>query len=150
MVPSTAQLTTRAWDRLHLSYHPATNRSYDRMFVDLMTFLVSTGLCLDQVTMSQLFVFREINHSAANIKKIEKREINHSAANIKKNLKNYLAAIRAKFILYGLLTLIFRDERIQLYIRSLEINRQIQPRQQLVIIDKNYRNCDNIHSIPTF
>ena len=50
MVPGTAQLATRAWDRLHLSYRPATKRSYDRMFVDCMIFLVSTGFSLDQVT----------------------------------------------------------------------------------------------------
>ena len=87
--------------RLHLSYRPATKRNYDRTFLDFMAFLVSTGLLLDQVTSWQLLIFMEYL-----------QESDHSPANI----SNYLAVIRAKFILYGLPTPMFKDERMQMYI----------------------------------
>ena len=114
-----AQLATRVWARLHLSYHRATKRNYDRMSLDFMAFLVSTGLSLDQVTIWQLLVFIEYL-----------QENDHSPANI----SNYLAAIRAKFILYGLPTL--DDERIQMYVKSLKVNRQLQPAQNIVTTDQ--------------
>ena len=59
MVPGTAQLATRAWERLQLAHRPATKRNYDRMFFDFVAFLVSTGLSLDQVDIWHLLAFME-------------------------------------------------------------------------------------------
>ena len=105
-----AHLATRAWARLQFFYRTATKRNYDRMFFDFMAFLVSTGLSTSQVTNWQLLVFMEYLH-----------ENHHSPSNI----ANYLAAIRANFILYGFPTVMFKDERIQMYIKSLKINRHL-------------------------
>ena len=115
-----AQLATRAWARLQFAYRPATKKNYDRMFFDFMAFLVSTGLSINQVTNWQLLIFMEYLH-----------ENHHSSLNI----ANYLAAIRANFILYGLPTAMFKDERIQMYIKSLKINRQLKPIQHTVITE---------------
>ena len=126
------QLATRAWARLQLSYCPATKRNYDRMFLDFLAFLVSTGLSLNQVNNWQLLIFMEYLH-----------ENQHSPSNI----VNYLAAIRAKFILYGLSTVMFKDERMQLYIKSLKINRQLKPVQPTVITEDLLQEIVQIASL---
>ena len=44
------------------------------------------------------------------------------------NISNSMAAIRAMFIVYGLNTQPFQDERIPLYIKSLKINAAFTPK----------------------
>ena len=44
------------------------------------------------------------------------------------NISNYMSAIRAMFIVHGLNTHPFKDERIPLYIKSLKINAVFQPK----------------------
>ena len=52
------------------------------------------------------------------------------------NISNHLLAIRAMFIVYGLNTNPFKDERLPLYIKSLKINALFNPRMsKLVSID---------------
>ena len=44
------------------------------------------------------------------------------------NISNHLAALRAMYIVYGLRTSAFQDQRLQYYIRSLKLNRPLRPR----------------------
>ena len=108
--PGTAQLATSACNRLLQSLRPATQRTYSRMFQDFMGFLVASGLSLGQVNIYIFLAFLEYLHSYA-----------LTATNI----CNYLAGIRAFFILYGLPTDMFQDQRIQMFVKSLKINRPL-------------------------
>ena len=105
--PGTVQLATSACNRLLQSFRPSTQRTYSRMFQDSLGFLVASGLSLGQVNIYILLAFLEYLHSNA-----------LTATNI----CNYLAGIRAFFILHGLPTDIFQDHRIQMFVKSLKIN----------------------------
>ena len=41
------------------------------------------------------------------------------------NISNYLAGIRAYCVIYNICTISFRDEKIQMFIKSLKINRPL-------------------------
>ena len=49
------------------------------------------------------------------------------------NISNHMAAIRAMFIVHGLNTEPFKDQRIPLYIKSLKINARFKPRTVKII-----------------
>ena len=49
------------------------------------------------------------------------------------NISNHMAAIRAMFIVYGLNTAPFKDERLPLFIKSLKINAPLSLRGQKII-----------------
>ena len=108
--PGTVQLATGACSRLLHSFRPATQRTYSRMFSDFLGFLVASGLSLDKVNIYVLLAFMEYLHS------------NHATPS---NISNYLAGVRAFFIIYDLPTHIFRDQKIQMFVKSLQINRPL-------------------------
>ena len=108
--PGAAQLATSTCNRLLHSLRPATQRTYGRMFQDFIGFLVASGLPLDKVNIYVLLAFLEYLHS---------NQLTQS------NISNYLAGLRAFFIIYGLPTQIFRDQRIQMFVKSLKINRPL-------------------------
>ena len=105
--PGTAQLAIRVYDRLWHSFRPATQRTYSRMFEDFMGFLVAFGLSLGQINIYVLLAFLEFLHS--------------NSLTVT-NISNYLAGIRAFFILYALPTDMFKDQTIQMFVKSLQIN----------------------------
>ena len=110
-MPSAAvQLTTRSFARLLQSFRPATQRAYSRMFSDFMAFLVVAGLLPSQVNIHTLLAFMEYLYQ------------NHHTPS---NISNYLAGIRAYCVIYNIPTISFRDEKIQMFIRSLKINRPL-------------------------
>ena len=80
------------------------------MFQDFIGFLVASGLSLGKVNIYVLLAFLEYLHSNA-----------LTAANI----SNYLAGIRAIFILHDLPTHMFKDQRIQMFVKSLQIDRPL-------------------------
>ena len=108
--PGAVQLATGACNRLLDSFRPATQRTYTRMFQDFIGFLVASGLSLDKVNIYVLLAFLEYLYANA---------LTPS------NISNYLAGIRAFFIIHDLPTDIFRDERIQMFVKSLKINRPL-------------------------
>ena len=110
MSPGTAQLATRVYDRLWVYFGPATQRTYTRMFQDFMGFLVASGLSLGQVNIYVLLAFLEYLHS--------------NAPTVT-NISNYLADIRVFFILYAFPIDLFKDQRIQMFVKSLKINRPL-------------------------
>ena len=80
------------------------------MFSDFMAFLVVAGLLPSQVNVHTLLAFVEYLHQ------------NHHTP---LNISNYLAGIRAYCVIYNIPTISFRDEKIQMFIRSLKINRPL-------------------------
>ena len=114
----TAQLTTRAFACLFEAFRPGTQRCYSRMFYDFLGFLVAAGLSLQQVDISVILTFMEYFHSQ-----------NYKMASI----SNYMAALRAFFILYDLPTAIFKDHKIQYFIKALKLNRPLLLKNSLSI-----------------
>ena len=80
------------------------------MFQDFIGFLVASGLSLDKVNIYVLLAFLEYLYSNA---------LTPS------NISNYLAGVRAFFIIHDLPTHIFRDQRIQMFVKSLQNNRPL-------------------------
>ena len=107
-----SQLSTSACARLHTAFRPATYTAYTRMFSDFIAFLVVAGLCLTQVSTLQVLAFTEFLY------------LNRFSPS---NIANHLAGIKAMFIIYNLDYTAFLDHRIQLYLKSLKINRPFQP-----------------------
>ena len=107
-----SQLSTSACARLHTAFRPATHTAYTRMFSDFSAFLVVAGLCLTQVSTLQVLAFMEFLY------------LNHFSPS---NIANHLAGIKAMFMVYNLDHTAFLDNRIQLYLKSLKINRPFQP-----------------------
>ena len=101
--PFAAQLAARASGRLWHAFRPATQKAYAHMFREFLVFLVVAGLVIDQVTTVTLLIFMEFL-----------LDQNFSPSNI----VSHMAAIRSKFILYGLDTSPFRDERIHLFFKN--------------------------------
>ena len=88
------------------------------MFTDFLGFLVATGLCHHQVNHSVLLMFMQFLS-----------ETGHTAANI----ANYMAGIRAQFIIHNLDTTPFRHEQILLFSKALKLDRPLQPKSTAII-----------------
>ena len=118
-MPSAAvQLTTSAFARLLQSFRPATQRAYNRMFSGFMAFLVVAGLLPSQVNVLVLLAFMEY---------LCQNKFTPS------NISNYLAGVRAYYVIYNIPTTSFRDERIQMFIRSLKSNRPLMIKNMSVL-----------------
>ena len=117
-VGSTANLASLALQRLKQGFRPAPITAYSRMFRDFLAFLQAAALDISQVNTIILLAFMEFLVA------------NHLSQS---NISNHLAAIRAMFIVHGLSTLPFQDERISLFIKSLKINAHLQPRVSKLI-----------------
>ena len=88
------------------------------MFRDFLGFLVAAGLSIYQVTVVTLLAFMEF---------LVEQDFSVS------NVVNYMAGIRSYFIINGLNTSPFRDQRLQLFQRSLKYTRKFQPKTTLII-----------------
>ena len=120
-MPSAAvQLTTSAFTHLLQSFTPATRKAYNRMFSDFMAFLVSAGLLPSQVNIHVLFAFMEY---------LCQNEFTPS------NISNYFAGIRAFCVIYNIPTNSFRGEKIQMFIKSLKINRPLTIKNTSILTD---------------
>ena len=106
------QLTTSANQRLARGFRPNTLKNYARMFKDFLTFLVVTGLAITKVSSQILLCFMEF---------LVHNQMSHT------NIANYMAAIRAFFIIYAIPTVPFTDHRLQLFLKSLKINSNFTP-----------------------
>ena len=106
------QLTTSANQRLAQGFRPNTLKNYARMFRDFLNFLVVTGLAINQVSSHTLLCFMEF---------LVQNHFSHA------NIANYMAAIRASFIIYTIPTTPFTDDRLQLFLKSVKINSNFMP-----------------------
>ena len=108
-----ASLASDALGRLKHGFRPATLTAYSRMFRDFLAFLLSAGLHFSQVTTIILLAFMEFLH---------KNGLSQT------NISNYMAGIRAMYILHGIDTSPFKDDRLSLFIKSLKINAPFTPK----------------------
>ena len=116
-----AQLATSAAQRLAVAFRPATQRTYMRMFRDFLGFLVAAGLSYTKVSHHILLMFMEF---------LAQNGLSQS------NIANYMAGIRAQFIIHNLETSPFQHDQIHLFHRSLKINRPLNPTvHQLITTD---------------
>ena len=115
---ATASLANRAVARLWQGFRPYTLIAYRRMIELFLAFLVALDLSLPQVSTLDVLAFTEYL-----------LEFGMSAANI----TNHLTAIRSMLIIYNCDASAFRDERIPLFIKSVKINRPLQPVFKTVI-----------------
>ena len=83
------------------------------MFHDFLGFLVAAGFQLVQVNHIVLLAFME--YLVLN-------------QNSPANISNYLAGIRAQCIVFNLDTVYFQHQQIQYFLKSLKINRPLQPK----------------------
>ena len=83
------------------------------MFREFLGFLVAAGFHLGQVNHIVLLAFMEY---------LVLNGITSA------NISNYLAGIRAQFIVFNLDTVAFQHQQIQYFLKSLKINRPLQPK----------------------
>ena len=96
-----------ALQRLHSSFRPATIAQYTKMFREFRCFLERALISLFKVNTIILLSYMEYLHQ---------KGLSHA------NIPNHMAGIRAFFIIYGLQTSFFKDERIPLFIKALRMN----------------------------
>ena len=113
-----AQLTTRALARLQYSFRPSTKNAYFRMWKDFQAFLVVAELTLSQVNHFVLLAFMQY---------LSENSFTPS------NISNYMAGVRAYFVINSLDTQAFRHEQIAMFHKSLKLNRSLAPRKSTLI-----------------
>ena len=114
----TASLASQAYERIWNGFRSSTQAAYRRMFALFLSFLVAVGLSLPQADTLDILAFMEYLLQAG-----------MTAANI----TNHLTAIRSCCIIYNIDTAAFRDNnRIPLFIKSIKINRSLQPSWKFV------------------
>ena len=130
----TAPLASQAYARLWNGFRPSTLAAYRRMFALFISFLVAVGLSLPQVDTLDILGFMEYLFQAG-----------MTAANI----TNHLRVIRSCCIIYNIDTAPFRDNKLPLFIKSIKINRTLQPLWKFMV-DENtlYSICAANVSLP--
>ena len=113
-----AQLASTAVQRLTSGFRPATMNQYTRMFKDFLFFLEKAQITPFQVTTVIILAFME---------SLYQKGLSQA------NISNHIAGIRAMFIVYGLNTDPFKDERLPLFIKSLKINAPLALKGQKII-----------------
>ena len=109
---TTAFLASAASHRIFSGYRPATLAAYTKYFKDFLGFLVVAELSLPQVSIMDILAYME-----------HLLQSGMSASNI----TNHIAGIRAMFVGYGFNPTILADNRIALLLKSVRINRPLQP-----------------------
>ena len=90
------------------------------MFTDFMAFLVAGGLLPSQVDVNILLAFMEY---------LCQNKLTPS------NISNHLAGVRAYCAIYNIPTSSFKDEKIQMFIKSLKINRPLNVKNISILTD---------------
>ena len=105
------------------------------MFKEFLAFLVAAGLSLAQVNSPIILAFLEY---------LAENSLNSD------NIANYLAALRAMYITYSISTKPLRDEKIQLFIKALKINKTFTPINPTIITEdmlgKILLECEKLQS----
>ena len=126
-----AQLATSAAAKLLSGFRPSTLHQYCRIWMDFIGFQVAAGLLSYQVTVQILLSFLEYLHQ------------NHISSG---HLQNYLTAIRALHIVYGLETVAFKDKRLPLLLKAIKIQAPFKPRLlahlDVPLLERIIQQCD--------
>ena len=129
----TAPLASQAYERLWHGFRPSTLAAYRRMFLLFLSFLVAVGLSLPQVDTLDILAFIEYLLQAG-----------MTAANI----TNHLTAIRSCCIIYNIDNTPFRDNRLPLFIKSIKINRSLQPSWKRIVDENILHSICTVCSLP--
>ena len=113
-----APLAQHASARLITGFRPATLNNYLRMFKLFLAFLITYDIATDQVNTITILSYMEFLCNS------------HMSAS---NISNHLAGIRTMYIVHGLSTTPFKDERLALYLKALRLNAQPVPRNRSVV-----------------
>ena len=98
--------------RLWQAFRPSTMTSYMHMFKDFLAFLYLLAASVRQISVNTVLSFMEYLVQAG-----------CSACNV----TNYVTALRSISNIFGCDTAVFRDNRIQLFIKAITINRPLDP-----------------------
>ena len=133
---ATASLASAASIRIFSGYRPATLAAYTRYFKD---FLVVADLSLPQATTLDILAYME--------------HMLQSGMSVS-NITNHMAGIRAMFVAYGLNPSVLTDNRIALFLKSVRINRPLQPYILLTLdiplLEKIIQACHQFKHPPVF
>ena len=95
----------------------------NRMVRKVLYFLETAKIFIYQANMILILAFMEYLHQ---------KGASHS------KISNHVAAVRAVFMVYGLDTTPFADERLPLFIKALKINAPLKPKKITIIATANY------------
>ena len=93
--------------RLNSAFRPSTQVAYSAMFRTLVAFCVYMCISWSQINVGTLLAF------------LECLNVNGVSSSMQ---SNYLAALRANFIIHGLPSVFFDDKKLHYYVKSLRIN----------------------------
>ena len=128
-----AQLCQEAGVRLQKAFRPKTHKCYLLLFRTFLAFVIHMKVKLAKVDCSVILSFLELltKHNTST----------HMVA-------NYVAAIKAKFMVFGLQYWVLDDPRVKYFLRSLKVNRPLcVPRRNIMDIPtlrKLILLCDDI------
>ena len=127
-------LTEKALSRLNSAFRPSTQAAYASMFRVFLAFCCHMGILMSSVNVKVLLAFLECLNE------------NGVSPNM---LSNYVSAIKAKFVIYGLPTKCLESRRIYYYVKSLRINRPLKiSRCNIISIEDLYflvAHCDELY-----
>ena len=111
-------LSQSAMDQIKLAYRPKTRKSYALQFRTFVAFCICMQISIFDVNLQHILCFMQfLSNSELSV---------HMIA-------NYLSAVKANFILYGLNDAVFQNQKIKLYMKSLKINRPLKPVQRNIM-----------------
>ena len=127
-------LTEKAMSRLNSAFRPSTQMAYRAMFRTFVAFCVYMCISWSQINVGTVLAF------------LECLNVNGVSSSMQ---SNYLAALRANFIIHGLPCVLFDDKKLHYYVKSLRINRPLCiSRCNIIGIQDLYslvRFCDKIY-----
>ena len=127
-------LTEKALSRLNSAFRPSTQADYASMFRVFLAFCCHMGILMSSVNVKVLLAFLEC--------------LNENGVS-PNTLSNYVSAIKAKFVIYGLPTKCLESRRIYCYVKSLRINRPLKiSRCNIISIEDLYSlvaHCDELY-----
>ena len=136
---ATASLASAASIRIFSGYRPATLAAYTRYFKDFLGFLVVVDLSLPQATTMDILAYME--------------HLLQSGMSVS-NITNHMTGIKAMFLAYGLNPSVLVDNRIALFLKSVRINRPLQPHILLMLdvplLEKIIQACYYFQHPPVF
>ena len=125
---------SRSWCQIAKCLQPKTAKCYSLLFRTFMAFVIYIKVKVSQVDCQVILSFLEL---------LAKQNTSvHMVA-------NYIAAIKAKFMIFGLQFWVLDDPRIKYFLKSLKVNRPLCINRRNIMdihtLKKLVLLCDNIH-----
>ena len=128
-----AHLSQEARIRVQKAFRPKTHKCYSLLFRTFLAFVIYVKVKVSQVDCLVILSFLELL--------TKQNTSTHMVA-------NYVSAIKAKFMVFGLQHWVLDDPRIKYFLKSLKVNRPLSiPRRNIMDIPtlrKLVLLCDNI------